>query len=171
MELLRPPTASPANWARVYCGCQPEPTRVALHPGRMVEVPERQPYTHSTSTYYVFEETWNMWMYSCIIFSFFWFLATVSVFLCFFFLSFSFRFSFAFLFVVLFFFFFKFSSFRSSRSMFFFLCSLLSLVFWSSLLHLCIYCHRFFLFSDILKKFKKFKKLKKLKKVKKVKTF
>ena len=42
--LLRPPTASPKNWARVYCGCKPGPTRVTLHPGRMVEVPERQPY-------------------------------------------------------------------------------------------------------------------------------
>ena len=32
------------NWARVYCGCQPGPTRVALHPGRVVKEPERQPY-------------------------------------------------------------------------------------------------------------------------------
>ena len=28
VELVRPPTASPANWARVYCGCKPGPTRV-----------------------------------------------------------------------------------------------------------------------------------------------
>ena len=34
-------------WAR----CQPGPTRVALHPGRMMEKPERQPYIHWT-TYY-----------------------------------------------------------------------------------------------------------------------
>ena len=58
-------TAFPANWAQVYCGCQPGLTRLALHPGRMVEVPERQPYVHWTSTYNVFEEMWNMWMYSC----------------------------------------------------------------------------------------------------------
>ena len=58
-------THSP-NWARVYCGCQPRPTRVALHPGMMVEeVPERQPYVHWTSTGYVFEETWNIHMCSC----------------------------------------------------------------------------------------------------------
>ena len=56
MELVRPPTASSPKGARVYCGCQPGPTRVALHPGRMVEVPERQPYVRWTTTYYVFEE-------------------------------------------------------------------------------------------------------------------
>ena len=39
------------NWARVYCGCQPGPTRVALHPGRMMEKPERQPYVHWTTCY------------------------------------------------------------------------------------------------------------------------
>ena len=60
MELVRPPTASPENWARVYCGCKPGPTRVALHPGRMVEVPERQPYVRWTTTYYDFEEMRNM---------------------------------------------------------------------------------------------------------------
>ena len=65
-ELLRPPTASPANWARVYCGCQPGPTRVALHPGRMVEEPERQPYVHWT-TCYDFEETWIIDVYSSMI--------------------------------------------------------------------------------------------------------
>ena len=37
------------NWARVYCGCQPGPTRVALHPGRVVKEPERQPYIHWTT--------------------------------------------------------------------------------------------------------------------------
>ena len=47
------------NWARVYCGCQPGPTRVALHPGRMVEEPERQPYIHWT-TCYDFEEMRNI---------------------------------------------------------------------------------------------------------------
>ena len=36
------PTASRPKSARVYCGYRPGPTRVALHPGRMVEVPERQ---------------------------------------------------------------------------------------------------------------------------------
>ena len=39
------------NWARVYCGCQPGPTRVALHPGRVVKEPERQPYVHWTTCY------------------------------------------------------------------------------------------------------------------------
>ena len=39
------------NWARVYCGGQPGPTRVALHPGRMMEKPERQPYVHWTTCY------------------------------------------------------------------------------------------------------------------------
>ena len=36
------PTASGPKSARVYCGYRPGPTRVALHPGKMVEVPERQ---------------------------------------------------------------------------------------------------------------------------------
>ena len=35
--------------ARVYCGCQPGPTRVALHPGRVVKEPERQPYVRWTT--------------------------------------------------------------------------------------------------------------------------
>ena len=39
------------NWAQVYCGCQQGPTRVALHPRRMVEEPERQPYMHWTTCY------------------------------------------------------------------------------------------------------------------------
>ena len=60
MELVRPPTASSPKGARVYCGCQPGPTRVALHSGRTVEVPERQPYVRWTTTYYVFEEMRNM---------------------------------------------------------------------------------------------------------------
>ena len=60
MELVGPPTASSPKGARVYCGCQPGPTRVALHPGRMVEVPERQSYVRRTTTYYVFEEMRNM---------------------------------------------------------------------------------------------------------------
>ena len=47
------------NWARVYCGCQPGPTRVALHPGRVVKEPERQPYIHWT-TCFDFEEIRNM---------------------------------------------------------------------------------------------------------------
>ena len=51
-------------WARVYCGCQPGPTRVALHPGRMLEKPEHQPYTHWT-TFYDFEETRNVELCSC----------------------------------------------------------------------------------------------------------
>ena len=33
---------------------------MALHPGRMVEVPERQPYVRWTTTYYFFEEMRNM---------------------------------------------------------------------------------------------------------------
>ena len=32
----------------MYCGCQPGPTRVALHPGRVVKEPERQPYIRWT---------------------------------------------------------------------------------------------------------------------------
>ena len=51
VKLLRPPTASAAHWARVYCGCQPGPTRVTLHPNKMVEIPERKPYIRWT-TYY-----------------------------------------------------------------------------------------------------------------------
>ena len=35
----------------MYCGCQPGPTRVALHTGRMVEKPERQLYIHWTTCY------------------------------------------------------------------------------------------------------------------------
>ena len=58
--LLRPPTASPENWARVYCGCKPGPIRVALHPGRRVEVPERQLDVRWTTTYYDFEEMRNV---------------------------------------------------------------------------------------------------------------
>ena len=50
--------------ARVYCGCKPGPTRVALHPTRMVEEPERQPYVRWT-TCYDFEETWIIDVYSC----------------------------------------------------------------------------------------------------------
>ena len=53
------PQPPQSYWARVYCGCQPGPTRVALHPGRMMEKPERQPYTHWT-TFYDFEETRNI---------------------------------------------------------------------------------------------------------------
>ena len=34
MDVVRTPTASSPKGARVYCGCQPGPTRVALHPGR-----------------------------------------------------------------------------------------------------------------------------------------
>ena len=49
VKLLRPPTASCPKSARVYCGCQPGPTRVALHPGRMVGTSERQPYVHWTT--------------------------------------------------------------------------------------------------------------------------
>ena len=53
------PQPPQSYWARVYCGCQPGPTRVALHPGRMMEKPERQPYIHWT-TFYDFEETRNI---------------------------------------------------------------------------------------------------------------
>ena len=53
------PQPPQSYWARVYCGCQPGPTRVALHPGRMMEKPERQPYIHWT-TCYDFEETRNI---------------------------------------------------------------------------------------------------------------
>ena len=53
------PQPPPALGARVYCGCKPGPTRVALHPGRMVEKPERQPYVRWT-TCYDFEEMGNM---------------------------------------------------------------------------------------------------------------
>ena len=38
---------------------------MALHPGRMVEEPERQPYVHWT-TCYDFEETWIIDVCSCI---------------------------------------------------------------------------------------------------------
>ena len=64
VELLGPPTASWPKSARVYCGCKPGPTRVALHPGRMVEEPERQPYVRWT-TCYDFKETWIIDVYSC----------------------------------------------------------------------------------------------------------
>ena len=37
---------------------------MALHPGRMVEEPERQPYVRWT-TCYDFEETWIIDVYSC----------------------------------------------------------------------------------------------------------
>ena len=37
---------------------------MALHPGRMVEEAERQPYVHWT-TCYDFEETWIIDVYSC----------------------------------------------------------------------------------------------------------
>ena len=57
------------NWARVCCGCQPGPTRVALHPGRVVKEPERQPYVRWT-TCYDFEEMRNIELCSYI-FSFF----------------------------------------------------------------------------------------------------
>ena len=53
------PQPPQSYWARVYCGCKPGPTRVALHPGRMMEKPERQPYIHWT-TFYDFEETRNI---------------------------------------------------------------------------------------------------------------
>ena len=53
------PQPPQSYWARVYCGCQPGPTRVALHPGRMMEKPERQPYIHWT-TCYDFEEMRNI---------------------------------------------------------------------------------------------------------------
>ena len=53
------PQPPQSNWARVYCGCKPGPTRVALHPGRMMEKPERQPYIHWT-TCYDFEEMRNI---------------------------------------------------------------------------------------------------------------
>ena len=53
------PQPPQSYWARVYCGCQPGPTRVALHPGRMMEKPERQPYIHWT-TCYDFEEMKNI---------------------------------------------------------------------------------------------------------------
>ena len=46
------------------CACEPGPTRVALHPCRMVEEPERQPYVRWT-TCYDFEETWIIDVYSC----------------------------------------------------------------------------------------------------------
>ena len=39
------------NWARVYCGCQTGQTHVAVHPGRVVKEPERQPYIHWTTCY------------------------------------------------------------------------------------------------------------------------
>ena len=53
------PQPPQSYWARVYCGCKPGPTRVALHPGRMMEKPERQPYIHWT-TCYDFEEMRNI---------------------------------------------------------------------------------------------------------------
>ena len=53
------PQLPQSYWARVYCGCKPGPTRVALHPGRMMEKPERQPYIYWT-TCYDFEETRNI---------------------------------------------------------------------------------------------------------------
>ena len=49
--LNRPPTASPVELGTGVLWGQPGPTRVALHPGRMMEKPERQPYVHWTTCY------------------------------------------------------------------------------------------------------------------------
>ena len=64
LDYIGHPQPPQLNWARVYCGCQPGPTGVALHPGRMMEKPERQPYVHWT-TCYDFEETWIIDVSSC----------------------------------------------------------------------------------------------------------
>ena len=51
VKLLKPPTASRRNWARLYCGCQPGPTCVALHPNKKVEMTGRRPYVRWTTCY------------------------------------------------------------------------------------------------------------------------
>ena len=52
LGLHRPPTASPVELGTgVTVGVNRGPTRVALHPGRMMEEPERQPYIHWTTCY------------------------------------------------------------------------------------------------------------------------
>ena len=57
VELVRPPTASPANWARVYCGCKPGPTRVLPMP-RQYGIGRRAPALRTLDDYVlVFEET------------------------------------------------------------------------------------------------------------------
>ena len=55
LDYVGHPQPPQLNWARLYCWCRPGPTRVALHPGRVVKEPERQPYIHWT-TCYDFEE-------------------------------------------------------------------------------------------------------------------
>ena len=49
LDYIGHPRPLQLNWARVYCGCQPGPTRVARHPGRVVKEPERQPHEHWTT--------------------------------------------------------------------------------------------------------------------------
>ena len=51
LDCIGHPQPHQLNWARVYCGCQPGHTRVALHPGKMMEEPERQPHVHWTTCY------------------------------------------------------------------------------------------------------------------------
>ena len=61
VKLLRPPTASCPKSARVYCGCQPGPTRVALHPGRNQSA--SLTYTGRRAT--IIEEMWIIDVCSC----------------------------------------------------------------------------------------------------------
>ena len=168
VELLGPPTASLACQAQVYCGCKPEPTRVAFHPGRMVEEPERQPCLRWTTTH-DFEETCIIDVYSCIVFAICLFMPFVFAFFvvaffhffhfffsffvcCTFFAMFFFFFQYWFFFVLFFFamFFFFFAMFFFFFSMFFLFlqCFFLQCFLWFFFLHFffeqCLFLKSFF---------------------------
>ena len=52
------------NWARVYCGCEPGPTRVLPMP-RQYSIGRRAPALRTLATSYDFKETWIIDVSSC----------------------------------------------------------------------------------------------------------